>query len=202
MLFGLETVDGILAGCPPGLQGHSGQGHRSHQQQSDWEGPPGYGGVLGEILQREIAADERNRCCSSKTDEDEFAVVAAEHHDDFTGAGTGHLADADFLAAVFGIEHRQAEYPDEGGDQADDAQIVDQLEEAEFVGIGFFQRVVEEHQVVSIIAELLMYHLVGQSSHLVGWGVGCDAHIQRVAGAVLGPDDEERVVVADACRAS
>ena len=116
-----------------------------------------------EALERYFAQQVCHRYSGNKTGENECNIVAAQHPDDFAGCGTCHLAYADFLAPVLGLEHGQTKQPNQCKGNADKGNRIDLTEIYQLVVIGFIQVVVKSDK-------LLIVHVAMFPDQTVGLG--------------------------------
>ena len=99
-----------------------GEGDGRDGGEGEGEEPPVDGGALGKALEPFVAEVPGEGSGDGESDEDKSDVAATEQQQDGFLGGAEDLADADFLAAVLGLEEREAEDTDESDDEADDRE--------------------------------------------------------------------------------
>ena len=89
------------------------------------------------MSQRQLTEQPCHRSRNGKTDEDIQRIAPAQHIHNLACRCTHCLADAEFLTAVLGLKHRQAEDSNQRDNQADDTDHHHQVHITEFAAISF-----------------------------------------------------------------
>ena len=125
--------------------------------------------------------------------------MAAQHPHNLARRGARYLADADFLASVFGLKHRETEDTDNGENQANNSDEVGLTEEAELIVVGLLEHLVKGIHLVIGRSAIMLYQFVGLLANSRFIGIICDAHQDVLVEWVIGfVDDKENLVAIDA----
>ena len=151
VLFGFNRVCGILVGVLPALYGDRYHGDGGYEEEGDEENPGSYGCAFGEAFQPMLSYPPAEGSRYDEASYQYIKVPAVEHPEDFACGASEYLADAYLLAAVFALEHGQAEYADDADDDSKQGEEQDLLGESQLVAVCIVEHLVHktEMEVVS-----------------------------------------------------
>ena len=126
-------------------------GDGGYEEEGCEENPGTDGCAFGEAFQPMLSYPPAEGGCYDEASYQYIKVPAVEHPEDFARGASEYLADADFLAAVFALEHGQAEYADDADDNGKQGEEQDLLGESQFVAVRIVEHLVHkaEMEVVS-----------------------------------------------------
>ena len=178
--FCLDTVCRIFVGVLPALYGDRYHGDGGYEEERGEENPGSYGGAFGEAFQPMLSYPPAEGSRYDEASYQYIKVSAVEHPEYFARSAAEYLADAYLLAAVFALEHRQAEYADDADDNSKQGEEQDLLGESQFIAVRIVEHLVHKAEMEVVSRRELLHCLLQRTDDFHFVCSGGDADIDGV----------------------
>ena len=150
-LFCSQAIDQIGHRRFDRMESHGDKGDQHCGDGGQGEDPPGDRGPVGEVLQPAVHGEPREGRGDEQGDADEFQEFYGEQTDDGGDGSAEGLSDPDLFGALNGAVRGEAEQPETGNKDREEAEIDEYPLETVFGGIEFGEVVVVECGVGDVV---------------------------------------------------